>query len=71
MEGGTPAGAARNPRNGTDAPVSENGARREEARRLRQAALQHPAVNTALEVLEASIVDIRPLGTSAPGEEAR
>ncbi|MEE2662568.1 MAG: DNA polymerase III subunit gamma/tau [Myxococcota bacterium] len=39
---------------------------RDEARRLRQAALQHPAVNTALEVLEAQIVDISPLGGSRP-----
>ena len=46
---------------GAGAPES-GGAAREEARRLRQAALQHPAVNTALEVLEASIVDITPLG---------
>ena len=36
---------------------------REAARRLRERALEHAAVNTALEVLEAKIVDIRP----APG----
>ncbi|MFP6606439.1 MAG: DNA polymerase III subunit gamma/tau [Myxococcota bacterium] len=35
---------------------------REESRRLRQAALNHPGVNTALEVLHADIVEIRPLG---------
>jgi DNA polymerase-3 subunit gamma/tau len=34
---------------------------REAHRRLRQRALEHPAVNTALEVLEARIVDIRSL----------
>jgi DNA polymerase-3 subunit gamma/tau len=34
---------------------------REDARRLRQEALNHPLVNTALEVLEAEIVEIRPL----------
>jgi len=36
--------------------------RREESRRLRQAALNHPGVNTALEVLQADVVEIRPLG---------
>jgi DNA polymerase-3 subunit gamma/tau len=34
----------------------------EALRRLRQQALAHPAVNTALEVLEGEIVEIRPLG---------
>jgi DNA polymerase-3 subunit gamma/tau len=34
----------------------------EALRRLRQQALQHPAVNAALELLEAEIVDIQPLG---------
>jgi DNA polymerase-3 subunit gamma/tau len=33
---------------------------REAARRLRERALEHPAVNAALEVLEAKILDIRP-----------
>ena len=33
----------------------------EESRRLRQEALNHPLVNTALEVLQADIVEIRPL----------
>jgi hypothetical protein len=42
------------------------GGAREEARRLRQSALQNVAVNTALEVLEAQIVDITPLGGSRP-----
>jgi len=36
--------------------------RRESERQIRQAALQNPAVNTVLEVLEAQIVDIEPLG---------
>jgi DNA polymerase-3 subunit gamma/tau len=43
----------------------------EDNRRLRQEALNHPLVNTALEVLEADIVEIRPLagisGPAAPG----
>jgi DNA polymerase-3 subunit gamma/tau len=34
----------------------------EALRRLRQQALSHPAVNAALELLEAEIVDIQPLG---------
>ncbi len=37
--------------------------RHEDTRRLRQEALNHPLVNSALEVLEADIVEIRPLGT--------
>jgi DNA polymerase III subunit gamma/tau len=36
------------------------------ARRQRQEALEHPAVNDALAVLGAEIVEIRPLGGSAP-----
>jgi DNA polymerase-3 subunit gamma/tau len=36
--------------------------RRESERLLRQQALNHPAVNTALDVLEGEIVEIRPLG---------
>ena len=40
---------------------------REEARRLRQAALQNEAVNTALEVLGAQIVDITPHGGARSG----
>jgi DNA polymerase-3 subunit gamma/tau len=36
--------------------------RREDTRRLRQEALNHPLVNTALQILEADIVEIRPLG---------
>ncbi len=38
----------------------------EDTRRLRHEALNHPLVNTALEVLEADIVEIRPLGTRGP-----
>jgi DNA polymerase-3 subunit gamma/tau len=43
--------------------------RGEDSRRLRQEALNHPLVNTALEVLEADIVEIRPLEISpaSPG----
>jgi hypothetical protein len=33
-------------------------------RRRRLEALQHPAVNAALEILGGEIVEIRPLGTS-------
>jgi DNA polymerase-3 subunit gamma/tau len=45
---------------------------REAARRLRERALEHPALDTALEVLEAEIVDIRPApGAGSPrGSEA-
>ena len=39
----------------------------EESRRLRQEALNHPLVNTALEVLQADIVEIRPLGARVAG----
>jgi len=39
---------------------------REDARRLRHEALNHPMVNVALEVLEADIVEIKPLG-DGPG----
>jgi DNA polymerase-3 subunit gamma/tau len=39
--------------------------RHDDMRRLRQEALNHPLVNTALEVLEADIVEIRPLGSTA------
>ncbi len=40
---------------------------REAARRLRERALEHGAVNTALEVLDAKIVDIRPVsGAGSP-----
>jgi DNA polymerase-3 subunit gamma/tau len=42
------------------------GRRREDARQRRQRALEHPAVNAALEVLEGEIVDIRPLGSQGP-----
>jgi hypothetical protein len=39
-----------------------------DAGRLRQQALEHPALNDALEILGAEIVEIRPLGQ--PGEPA-
>ena len=38
----------------------------EDARRLRQVALNHPQVNSALEILQADIVEIRPLGSAPP-----
>ena len=41
---------------------------RDDERRKRQEALNHPVVNTALEVLQAEIVEIRPLGRNAPSE---
>jgi len=48
----------------TDAPAKlARPEDREAARRLRERALEHAAVNAALEVLEATIVEIRP----APG----
>jgi hypothetical protein len=40
---------------------------REDARRLRQEALNHPMVNVALEVLDAAIVEIRPLAGNGAG----
>ena len=39
---------------------------REQTRQTKQAALQNPAINTALEVLEAQIVDIAPHGGRNP-----
>ncbi len=39
--------------------------RREEARRLRHEALNHPAINIALEELKGQIVEIRPLGENS------
>ena len=36
----------------------------ESIRRLRQQALEHPAVNTAIETFDAEIVEIRPLGAT-------
>jgi DNA polymerase-3 subunit gamma/tau len=44
------------------APGAAQASDAEALRRLRQQALAHPAVNTALEVLEGEIVDNRPLG---------
>jgi DNA polymerase-3 subunit gamma/tau len=46
-----------------EAPAAEAARGSDETvRRLRQQALQHPAVNAAVELLEAEIVDIQPLG---------
>jgi len=51
-------------------PARRNAApRHEESRRLRQQALNHPLVNRALELLEADIVEIRPLGVPSGGPE--
>ncbi len=36
----------------------------ESIRRLRRQALEHPAVNTAIETFDAEIVEIRPLGAA-------
>jgi DNA polymerase-3 subunit gamma/tau len=44
------------------APHLARGSDAEALRRLRQQALSHPAVNAALELLEAEIVEIHPLG---------
>jgi DNA polymerase-3 subunit gamma/tau len=46
-------------------PSSAPERRRAEARRLRHEALNHPAVNLALEELQGQIVEIRPLGGGA------
>jgi len=51
------------PDDGGPAPAD----RAEEQRRLKQAALQHPGVNAALELLGGEIVEIRPL-SGGPGE---
>jgi DNA polymerase-3 subunit gamma/tau len=56
-----------------EAPAAAAGARpvaaaTRDAGRLRQQALEHPALNDALEILGAEIVEIRPLGQ--PGEPA-
>jgi hypothetical protein len=47
-----------------EAPAADSthGSDAEALRRLRQQALSHPAVNAALELLEAEIVEIQPLG---------
>jgi hypothetical protein len=57
----------------TRAPAAVGGRPRpskadEEAdRRRRREALDHPAVNAALEILGGDVVEIRPLGGQAPG----
>jgi DNA polymerase-3 subunit gamma/tau len=45
-----------------DQPSSPSGPDAESLRRLRQEALNHPAVNAAVEILEGEIVEIRPIG---------
>ena len=47
-------------------PRSRDREEQERARRRREA-LDHPAVNTALEVLGGEVVEIKPLGASDPG----
>jgi hypothetical protein len=42
--------------------ASDSASQREEIRKRRQEALNHPAVNVAIQTLEAEIVEIRPLG---------
>ena len=42
-------------------------AEEEEARRRRRAALDHPAVNAALEIFGGDVVEIRPLGGPPAG----
>jgi hypothetical protein len=48
----------------SEAPAADSarGSDAEALRRVRQQALSHPAVNAALELLEAEIVDIQPVG---------
>jgi len=55
---------------GEDGAADRNG---EALRRLRQAALDHPGINAALELLGAEIVEIRPLSGAGPaaGRAAR
>jgi DNA polymerase-3 subunit gamma/tau len=45
-----------------DEPSGPSGPDAESVRQLRQAALNHPAVSAALEILEGEIVEIRPIG---------
>jgi hypothetical protein len=45
-----------------DQPSNPSGPDAESLRRLRQEALNHPAVNAAVEILEGEIVEIRPIG---------
>jgi hypothetical protein len=44
--------------------VAQPGSSGEGVRRSRQEALEHPAVNDALEILGGEILEIRPLGDS-------
>jgi DNA polymerase-3 subunit gamma/tau len=53
---------------GARAPRSD--AEQEAARRRRRAALDHPAVNAALEILGGDVVDVRPLGGGPPAERS-
>jgi hypothetical protein len=53
----TPDDNAERPCDSTAAPSSES------LRELRQRALDHPAVNRAVEILEGEIIEIRPIGS--------
>jgi hypothetical protein len=48
--------------NGGARKADEPGPSRERERQIRQEALNHPGVNAALEILEAELVEIRPIG---------
>jgi len=48
------------------APAAARSAESDLGRRRRQEALDHPAVNDALEILGGEIVEIRPLGGAGP-----
>ncbi len=54
-----------------ESPQASEPDRRSAERQKRQAALNHPAVNEALEVLKAEIVEIRPIGLNRQNGEAR
>jgi len=55
------------PSSETAEPRSRDREQQERARRRREA-LDHPAVNTALEVLGGEVVEIKPLGAGDPGD---
>jgi hypothetical protein len=65
----TPAAAPTPAARGARAPRSD--AEEEAARRRRREALDHPAVNAALEILGGDVVDIRPLGGGPPAGGGR
>jgi hypothetical protein len=70
IQGGeTPAPAAASARPGARGPRSD--ADEEAARRRRREALDHPAVNAALEILGGDVVEIRPHGGGPPAGGGR